>query len=48
MAVEKGCAFPTCISLNECLCHNSPLSSDPAVLLAEGDVVKVNPPPATY
>ena len=42
VAVEKGCAFPTCISLNECLCHNSPLSSDPAVLLAEGDVVKID------
>ena len=44
MAVEKGCAFPTCVSLNECLCHNSPLSSDPATLLADGDVVKVTHP----
>jgi methionine aminopeptidase len=38
--VEKGFAFPTCVSVNEC-CHNhSPLASDPTTV-APGDVVKI-------
>lgn len=41
-AVEKGIAFPTCISVNNVICHNSPLKSDPAVALKTGDVVKVD------
>lgn len=40
--VEKGIAFPVCLSVNECVCHNSPLASDPATLLAAGDSVKVD------
>ena len=24
---EKGIAFPTCISVNECVCHFAPLSN---------------------
>jgi len=39
--MEKGVAFPTCVSLNECVGHNSPLKSDTRVL-ADGDVVKVD------
>eukprot|EP00953_Heterococcus_sp_UTEX-ZZ885_P018184 10162-Heterococcus_DN1.PRE.2 len=27
-AVEKGVAFPTCVSVNECVCNNSPLESE--------------------
>jgi hypothetical protein len=26
--VEKGVAFPTCLSVNECVCHYSPLTSE--------------------
>jgi len=41
--IEKGVAFPTCVSVNECVCHNSPLESDPDQQpLKEGDVVKVD------
>lgn len=41
--VEKGVAFPTCISVNECVCHNSPLESDtPGEILASGDLVKLD------
>ncbi|KZP00574.1 proliferation-associated protein 1 [Calocera viscosa TUFC12733] len=42
--VTKGVAFPTCISLNNCVAHFSPLASDPvasAVKLSDGDVVKI-------
>lgn len=39
--VEKGLAFPTCVSVNNCVCHNSPPSSDDSAL-AEGDLVKVD------
>ena len=30
-AIDKGVAFPTCVSVNECVCHNSPLASEPQV-----------------
>mmetsp|Transcript_7217 Transcript_7217/g.21289 ORF Transcript_7217/g.21289 Transcript_7217/m.21289 type:complete len:390 (+) Transcript_7217:170-1339(+) len=41
--IEKGVAFPTCISVNECVCHNSPLESDtPGEQLSEGDMVKLD------
>ena len=39
--VEKGVAFPTCISVNECVCHNSPLTSESGTL-APGDMVKID------
>jgi len=39
--IEKGVAFPTCISLNNCVGHFSPLGGDPTSI-QEGDVVKVN------
>ena len=38
--IERGVAFPTCISVNNTVCHNSPLASDETVL-EEGDVVKM-------
>jgi len=38
--LEKGVAFPTCISINNCVGHFSPLAGDPKEL-EEGDVVKV-------
>lgn len=39
--LEKGVAFPTCISVNNCVGHFSPLVGDPKQL-EEGDVVKVD------
>lgn len=29
--IEKGIAFPVCVSVNECVCHCSPLASDDTV-----------------
>jgi len=40
--LKKGIAFPTCISINHCVCHYSPLKSEKIVLLAVGDVVKID------
>ena len=34
--VEKGSAFPTCISVNHCVGHYSPLVSEDKVVLEEG------------
>jgi len=39
--MDKGIAFPTCISPNNIVGHLSPLSNDPAVL-KEGDLIKVD------
>lgn len=39
--LKKGIAFPTCISVNNCICHFSPLKSDPEHTLKDGDVVKM-------
>lgn len=39
--IKKGIAFPTCLSVNNCICHFSPLVSDADVVLKDGDVVKV-------
>merc|ERR1712038_558673 len=38
----KGIAFPTCISVNNCICHYSPLFSEPDVTIADGDMVKID------
>lgn len=38
----KGIAFPTCISVNNTICHFSPLMSEPDVVMADGDVVKID------
>ena len=36
-----GIGFPTCISVNNCVCHFSPLHSEPDVVLQNGDMVKM-------
>ena len=40
--VEKGTAFPTCISVNNCVGHYSPLMSEDKIVLAEGDLIKID------
>lgn len=40
--VSKGVAFPTCISVNNCVCHFSPLRSEAAMALKAGDMVKID------
>ncbi|KAJ0047324.1 hypothetical protein NL108_001620, partial [Boleophthalmus pectinirostris] len=40
--MKKGIAFPTCVSINNCVCHYSPLKSDPDVILKDGDLVKID------
>ncbi|VDP26440.1 unnamed protein product, partial [Soboliphyme baturini] len=40
--IKKGIAFPTCISVNNCVCHFSPLRSEADVILTVGDVVKID------
>lgn len=39
--IEKGVAFPTCISINSTVCHFSPLTGDETVL-EENDIVKID------
>lgn len=38
----SGIAFPCCVSVNNCICHYSPLNSEPDTVLQEGDVVKID------
>ncbi|KAA8591064.1 hypothetical protein FQN60_002007 [Etheostoma spectabile] len=40
--VGAGIAFPTCVSVNNCVCHHSPLRSDSDVILKDGDMVKID------
>lgn len=40
--LKKGIAFPTCISINNLICHFSPLVSDPDMILKDDDVVKID------
>jgi len=42
--VSKGLAFPTSVSVNNCVAHFSPLASDPlsSLTLAKDDVVKIH------
>jgi len=40
--IEKGSAFPTCISVNNCVGHYSPLTSEDDVVIADGDLVKID------
>uniref|UniRef100_A0A2I3H9B1 Peptidase M24 domain-containing protein n=1 Tax=Nomascus leucogenys TaxID=61853 RepID=A0A2I3H9B1_NOMLE len=40
--MKKGIAFPTRISVNNCVCHFSPLKSDQDYSLKEGDLVKID------
>jgi methionine aminopeptidase len=39
--LKKGIAFPTCISANNCICHFSPLKSDPDYIIKDGDLIKL-------
>lgn len=39
--IERGLAFPTCISVNNIVCHFSPLAGDETVL-EENDIVKID------
>ena len=38
--MKKGVAFPTCISVNHCVCAYSPMDDD--AVLAAGDLVKID------
>uniref|UniRef100_A0A182MGI6 Peptidase M24 domain-containing protein n=1 Tax=Anopheles culicifacies TaxID=139723 RepID=A0A182MGI6_9DIPT len=40
--MKKGVAFPTCLSVNNCICHFSPARNDPDYVLKENDVVKID------
>lgn len=40
--MKKGIAFPTCLSINNCICHFSPSKNDPDLLMKEDDVVKID------
>lgn len=40
--LKKGLSFPTCISANHCICHFSPLKSDPDYIIKDGDLLKVD------
>lgn len=40
--VAKGIAMPTCISVDHCICHFSPLRSDAPVVLKNGQMVKID------
>ena len=37
-----GVAFPTCISVNNVICHYTPLLSEPDTCLQDGDLVKMD------
>ena len=37
----SGVAFPTCISVNNCVCHFTPLTSDLDVDINDGDMLKM-------
>lgn len=39
--LKKGVAFPTCVSVNNCICHFSPVPSENDCTLKDEDVVKV-------
>mmetsp|Transcript_5105 Transcript_5105/g.9385 ORF Transcript_5105/g.9385 Transcript_5105/m.9385 type:complete len:400 (-) Transcript_5105:164-1363(-) len=40
--LEKGVAFPVCISVNDIVCNHSPLASEELDALKDGDVVKMD------
>ncbi|EDV96801.1 proliferation-associated protein 2G4 [Drosophila grimshawi] len=40
--LKKGIAFPTCLSVNNCVCHFSPAKNDADYTLKVGDVVKID------
>lgn len=40
--LKKGIGFPTCISINNVVCHFSPLASESDTVLEDGNVVKID------
>jgi curved DNA binding protein len=40
--IKKGIAFPTCLSINNCICHFSPSKNDPDYILKDEDLVKID------
>lgn len=38
---KKGIAFPTCVSVNNCICHFSPVPSEADYTLKDEDLCKV-------
>jgi len=42
ISIERGVAFPVCISVNEIVCNHSPLASEELPPLKEGDTVKID------
>lgn len=38
---SEGIAFPVCISANGCICHFSPITSEPDHTIAKDDVLKM-------
>jgi len=40
--LKKGIGFPTCISVNNIICHFSPLISEADMVINDGDVVKID------
>ncbi|KAH7721924.1 DNA-binding protein [Aphelenchoides avenae] len=40
--VQKGISMPTCVSVDNCICHFSPLASEPPVVLKNGQLVKID------
>lgn len=40
--LKKGIAFPTCVSVNNCICHFSPVPSEPDYTLKDDDLCKVD------
>lgn len=39
-SVQKGISMPTCVSIDNCACHFSPLASDKPIELKKDQVVK--------
>ncbi|KAL4711726.1 hypothetical protein ACJJTC_003493 [Scirpophaga incertulas] len=39
---QKGIAFSTCISVNNCICHFSPIPSETDYTLKQGDLAKID------
>lgn len=39
--LKKGIAFPTCLSVNNCVCHFSPTKNEADHILKKGDIVKM-------
>jgi len=42
VAIEKGVAFPVCVSVNDVICNHSPLGSEELESLKAGDIVKLD------